>query len=1616
MLRRNNGESAEDTTTSIPPRSTVTTPPSRPLPLPSNHGEGIPTPRQSTRPNKVLLSPSLPASAHPAQQPPGEHQQQHPPRQLHRFSTRPLPFDGPRSPRAKLDALIAEELNHPSAASTPTPTPTSPARPPYTDTPPSKPPLHATLRTASATVPSSPAILPPVSPAAMPPPSRPNRPETRPTPPARNHSIDSAASSLSSSNAGAVQRAGPDANSATPPNMATLIAAAESPEAAFLNLWKEKQSAANHNAQLWRLVEKQRSMIIGLQKDLERSLKDKDRYRKKLKEYTSQVPPIPGAPQRAHTFDSVVERDDSESPAPGAKPAEHKASPLIQETSVEAQLVPDAQMSQSPTHSSETLSASNPGSSLNSPAEYSVKPLNIGTKGLGLNTAGDEDVSPVEPREPQEPQEPQEPENTQEPENSQEPPKSVTPLPVTPPPVTPPAVAPSEQESANAPALSLTQATPDVGGNGFDSPSTKSSHPSRKGPPAPLNLSKPGVPSAHLHHVGPADNEDSDDYDDVLEVDEIPIVDRGRRKTREEDDRVRESMALKEEAARSKSKKKKSGSGPASAASMSDNASAASAKFSPPQTGLPLSPRHPPANSLNALLSPTNSESSTMAQRSAGSPTPLMSPPLLSPGLPNSPRPGDRPIGSPLPRNPKQTLASPPLSPRSDTNGVSQPLSRPPRQPVPLPPNTPLSYTSPQATQSKEPSRPKSSDLLKPSSAQPSAEADNGSVVSDGSTSEHVYRGLVSDQYPGLLLPPNALPSIEVKVSSSRLRPSRLSYLAPKPQEEDPVFHLAIYARSDRKQLWRMEKTIMALPALDQQLKSLSDFQGKLPDRILFSGHAPAKIDARRTALNQYFDIILETPMDEKAALVVCEFFSTDVMGAQNADTLAPEPVAPQATPAPTGRQQKEGYLTKRGKNFGGWKARYFILDGPEFRYYEMVGGAHLGTIKLLNAQIGKQSQQQSNSSPQRRDDSEDNQYRHAFLILEPKRKDSTSLVRHVLCAESDEERDAWVDALLQHVDWQEETSPTTEAPPHASSRPAEASSHSSSRPAEASSHSSSRPAEASSHASNRPAAPTKPQVKDPAVLTKPQVKDPSRPRKREVLEQEKAARLQALSYEDAIAAEAPVRGPGHREAKDSHGHHSPKNGSLSSENSARHHPSISGPSNGAPIQDAGSWGNRSLAAPMSVKDKKRSIFGFGSRGRTPDIPNEQYHPQQQQGPERIIQQNRNVFGIPLAEAVEYTQPIGLRDPLPSVVFRCLEYLRDKVAMNEEGIFRLSGSNIVIRGLRERFNTEGDVKLVDGQYYDIHAVASLLKLYLRELPASILTRELHLEFLKVLDLDERSKKIQCFNVLVHRLPTVNFELIRHMALFLIEIVENAGINKMTVRNVGIVFAPTLNIPAPLISFFLTDYPDIFGTPPNDSSSSVHEMRSATPQQMRTATPQQDEVRSPRRQMFSDVPTPAHSEASFTQPYQQQPYQQQSYQQQPYQQQPYQQQYDRAPAGFPMGQPPQHLPQPPQQQHHQHQQYAGYDTGHLPMRPSYDAPAYEKHYQQGEGYGSLKGSSQPGSARDQKQRRRESGMLLMGMGQRKGSNGSLQGSLPSGRPREEHRANNPMLIREETAFD
>ena len=1326
---------------------------------------------------------------------------------------------------------------------------------------------------------------------------------------ARTASIDSTVSSISSStaatnkaNGGHGYKVSQDSNA--PQDVASAIAAAGSPEAAIEKLIAEKNTAASHNAQLWRLVEKQRAMILGLNKDLEKSLKEKERYRRKLKDSMVQSASAPVLPTGTHQADDLVSRDDSQSPALPERLQDPPLTAALRDFGLDSRKVSDASelglgRSDTPQDSSAVPSSVLPGTP-QSATSIIVPPRCLDrANSLHANPLASH---PVEI--PMQVQSQRYPAST--------PPISPRLLDAPTSPKSPVVVSGAHKKSIS---VSTTAMSPPHSAQSFSSVKPAS----RKAPPAPLKLSPTATSPTVTNNIIDASESEYEEDPNSARAEQM---ERGRRKTREEDDRERERSALarqEEEVTRSRSKKdkksiSKSQSQPAKEKSETSAEWPVPTLVKPAVSKAPVEQR-PKMSEFQALSDPAAiirqraaSDAAGMLQRK------ISAPPMMSPGLPMSPRPTDRPLNSPMPRAPKTGASTIPMSPR-----VGMPLSpRPPRQPLPMVPQTPLTFASPHLTraegyhQQAQASQGSIGDRLRPSPNESPDQERPSTSSADPKSPGEVYRGLVTEQYPELLLPPNALPSIFIKTASSRMRPSRISYV-PKHAEENPVFILAVHERSDSKQLWRVEKTLDALSDLDRQIKRVCAFRDRAPDKTLFAGHAPAKIDARRAALDTYFDRMLDAVTDERGAKVVCKFLSTDAIGSEGSDYFDKAADTRPDTPLSRQRPRKEGYLTKRGKNFGGWKARFFVLDGPNLKYFEAPGGAHMGSIKLQNAQIGKQSPNANQNSAE----DEDNQFRHAFLILEPKRKDSSSLVRHVLCAESDEERDAWVDSLLQYVDYRDEEEDVKQPIQHT------------------------KPVDLSGARS--------PRLQKSMNDLRPPSRGKDTPSARHL------DPLRAVGYDQTIAGSAPVIiGPPTARRVESPSPPLDAGFAKAGEQNGVNLPTISAPSNAHVIQNAGDWGMKVPPTPGArdtfVKDKKRSIFS-GFRGRsssdldpTAKISSPIFPPQ-----DHNTYGVRAVFGVSLAEAVQYAHPADATTELPAVVYRCIEYLTAKRAIAEEGIFRLSGSNTVIKALRDRFNTEGDVNLTaEGKYHDIHAVASLLKLYLRELPSTILTRELHMEFLTCLEMHSRDK-VNALNVLVNKLPPANRALLQALSAFLLSIVNNADVNKMNVRNgelksaplsydkdandsaVGIVFAPTLNVPAPLISSFVEDQSSIFGTPVDEAESpiSVHEISAAAP----------TDLRSPRKQMFTDLPTPAYHQTQF-----------------------------QSLGGM--------------------SSREAYDTGFAPMQPTY--ADYQMAPQGEGGYGSLNdalrsptvygtaGNGAP-TPRDTKARRRESGMLLVNNG-------------------------------------
>ncbi|KAJ2789201.1 Rho GTPase activating protein, partial [Coemansia guatemalensis] len=207
--------------------------------------------------------------------------------------------------------------------------------------------------------------------------------------------------------------------------------------------------------------------------------------------------------------------------------------------------------------------------------------------------------------------------------------------------------------------------------------------------------------------------------------------------------------------------------------------------------------------------------------------------------------------------------------------------------------------------------------------------------------------------------------------------------------------------------LWTVEKRYSDFLNLNSQLRhvihreKLLDKLERLPDKDIFRPNAPTKSDKRKLWFEKYLQKALSLSVADKRPLL--EFLSSN-------QATEPEKQMPILL------GHKEGFLVKKGKNFGGWKRRYYVCKSnkPVLEYSELPGGNIIGTINLSGAVVktGKSRPDESPSTRSRSGSRETEMFRHAFLIEERPKREGKDPIAHPLWADSDRERDEWVMAL----------------------------------------------------------------------------------------------------------------------------------------------------------------------------------------------------------------------------------------------------------------------------------------------------------------------------------------------------------------------------------------------------------------------------------------------------------------------------------------------------------------------------------------------------------------------------------------------------------------------------
>ncbi|QHS76621.1 GTPase-activating protein BEM3 [Saccharomyces paradoxus] len=601
-----------------------------------------------------------------------------------------------------------------------------------------------------------------------------------------------------------------------------------------------------------------------------------------------------------------------------------------------------------------------------------------------------------------------------------------------------------------------------------------------------------------------------------------------------------------------------------------------------------------------------------------------------------------------------------------------------------------------------------------------------------------------------LFVQPEDFGTIQIEVLSTLYRDN----------EDDLSILIAIIDRKSGKEMFKFSKSIHKVRELDVYMKShVPDLPlPTLPDRQLFQTLSPTKVDTRKNILNQYYTSIFSVPeFPQNVGLKIAQFISTDTV----------------MTPPMMDDNVKDGsLLLRRPKTLTGnstWRVRYGILRDDVLQLFDK--NQLTETIKLRQSSI-----ELIPNLPEDRFGT-----RNGFLITEHKKSGLSTSTKYYICTETSKERELWLSAFSDYID------------------PSQTSSLSNSRNAnevDSASHLSvgthhSKFGNASTSSTETPS-----YVTD---LTREYNSNNSISNNNSYTANSDGIDSNSSSYSNFLSSSTTDEEKDSRRAK---------------MRSLFPFKKLTGPASA--MNHIGITMSNDSDSPTSpdsiIKSPSKKLMEVPTSSNSSPVPHS----------------STTIFGSSLETCLRLSSHKyqNVYD-LPSVVYRCLEYLYKNRGIQEEGIFRLSGSSTVIKTLQERFDKEYDVDLCrynenieakddetsPSLYIGVNTVSGLLKLYLRNLPHLLFGDEQFLSFKRVVD-ENHNNPVQIslgFKELIESglVPHANLSLMYALFELLVRINENSKFNKMNLRNLCIVFSPTLNIPISMLQPFITDFVCIF---------------------------------------------------------------------------------------------------------------------------------------------------------------------------------------------------------------
>ena len=169
---------------------------------------------------------------------------------------------------------------------------------------------------------------------------------------------------------------------------------------------------------------------------------------------------------------------------------------------------------------------------------------------------------------------------------------------------------------------------------------------------------------------------------------------------------------------------------------------------------------------------------------------------------------------------------------------------------------------------------------------------------------------------------------------------------------------------------------------------------------------------------------------------------------------------------------------------------------------------------------------------------------------------------------------------------------------------------------------------------------------------------------------------------------------------------------------------------------------------------------------------------------------NANRFGASLKDACAASP-----SKIPVIIQSCIKSLRSD-GLDETGLFRVSGSSARVNDLKAAYESGLDPLSAANHDTAPETIASLLKLYLRQVNGAVICSSKYAVFIQAVSTQPEWKRLDAVRMALRtELPPENFLVLSVLCEFLFQVSQHSEENMMPTSNLAVVFGPTL-MPSP----------------------------------------------------------------------------------------------------------------------------------------------------------------------------------------------------------------------------